>query len=250
MTNSFVPPRRRWFLAIVLSIAGVASALVGSAGTVQAAPRRAQPCGPVMFVVPGYQDGGAQKLLDPALAPEGANPVRIPYPNSATDINLYTDVDAGVANLRTALYNLYVTYGCDLNTKVYIVGFSLGALVAGTVLETEPPGRNIQGILFADGRRQPGESNWPGDPGGLIGHLPVPGPGGAGFRPLDGFKYPTLSLCNGPNSAGGSDLICFGGANLDSYFTSHPYYSFDVATELRIHGEGPYPHNLRNRVIP
>ncbi|WP_424863878.1 hypothetical protein [Streptomyces sp. MMS24-I29] len=251
MTRSFVPPRQRWFLAIVLSIASIASAVIGSAGTARAAPARpAQPCGPVMFVVPGWQDGGAQKLLDPALAPEGANPVRIPYPNSANDINLYADVDAGVANLRTALYNLYVTHGCALSTKVYIVGFSLGALVAGTVLETEPPGRNIQGILFADGRRQPGESNWAGDPGGLVGHLPVPGPGGTGFRPLDGFQYPTLSLCNGPNSAGGADLICFGGTNLDSYFTSHPYYSFDVAAELRIHGEGPYPHNLRNRVIP
>jgi hypothetical protein len=133
---------------------------------------------------------------------------------------------------------------------VYIVGFSLGALVAGTVLETEPPGRNIQGVLVADGRRQPDESNWPGDPGGLIGYLPVPGPGGAGFRSLDAFQYPTLSLCNGPNAAGGADLICFGGTNLDSYLTSHPYYSFDVATELSIHGEGPYPHNLRNRVIP
>jgi hypothetical protein len=233
-------------------ILGVAALLVAGllsgTGTAQAAP--AQACGPVMFVVPGYQDGGAQKLLDRNLAPGGADPVRIPYPNAVTDINLYADVDAGVANLRTALYNLYVTYGCDLDTKVYIVGFSLGALVAGTVLETEPPGRNIQGVLFADGRRQPGGSNWPGDPGGLVGHLPVPGPGGTGFRPLDAFKYPTLSLCNGPNSGGGADVICFGGSSLDSYFSSHPYYSFDVNAELSVHGEGPYQDNLRNRVIP
>ncbi|WP_344306506.1 hypothetical protein [Fodinicola feengrottensis] len=251
MTRRLSPPRLRWGLAIVLSIATAASVTIGSAAAAQAtAVRPAGACGPVMFVVPGYQDGGAFKLLDRNFSPGGADPVRIPYPNSVTDVNLYSDVDAGVANLRTALYNLYVTSGCDLSTKVYIVGFSLGALVAGTVLETEPPGRNIQGVLFSDGRRQPGESNWPGDPGGLIGYLNVPGPGGTGDRPLDGFKYPTLSLCNGPNSAGGADLICFGGNNLDSYRTSHPYYSFDVATELNIHGEGPYPYNLRNRVIP
>jgi hypothetical protein len=251
VTRNSGPPRQRWVLAIVLSISTVASVIIGSAGPAQAAAVRPdQPCGPVMFVVPGYQDGGAQQLLDRGRAPGGADPVRIPYPNAVTDINLYADVDAGVANLRTALYNLYVTYGCDLSTKVYIVGFSLGALVAGTVLETEPPGRNIQGILFSDGRRQPVESNWPGDPGGLIGYLNVPGPGGNSFRPLDAFQYPTLSLCNGPNSGGGADLICFGGNNLDSYFSSHPFYSFDVAAELSIHGEGPYPHNLRNRVIP
>ncbi|WP_410664865.1 hypothetical protein [Amycolatopsis sp. lyj-84] len=241
--------RFRLLTTAVLSVVTLASAIAG-AGAAQAAARPDGACGPVMFVVPGYQDGGAFKLLDRAFSPGGADPVRIPYPNSAGDINLYADVDAGVANLRTALYNLYVTYGCDLDTKVYIVGFSLGALVAGTVLETEPPGRNIQGVLFADGRRQPVESNWPGDPGGLIGHLPVPGPGGAGFRPLDSFRYPTLSLCNGPNSGGGADLICFGGTNLDSYFNSHPFYSFDVRAELSIHGEGPYPFNLRNRVIP
>lgn len=240
----------RLLATAVLSVVTLAGAIAGSGAAQAASARPDGACGPVMFVVPGYQDGGAQKLLDPALAPGGANPVRIPYPNSAGDVNLYADVDAGVANLRTALYNLYVTYGCDLDTKVYIVGFSLGALVAGTVLETEPPGRNVQGVLFADGRRQPVESNWPGDPGGLIGHLPVPGPGGAGFRPVDSFRYPTLSLCNGPNSGGGADLICFGGTNLDSYFSSHPYYSFEVGNELNIHGEGPYPNNLRNRVIP
>jgi len=251
MKKTFATASRRRILTLALSIAGITSVILGSAGAAQAVPARpARACGPVMFVVPGYQDGGAQDLLAPARAPGGANPVRIPYPNSVTDINLYADVDAGVANLRTALYNLYVTNGCDLGTKVYIVGFSLGALVAGTVLETEPPGRNVQGVLFADGRRQPGESNWPGDPGGLIGHLPVPGPGGTGFRPLDAFGYPTLSLCNGPRSAGGADVICFGGTNLDSYFSSHPFYSFNVGAELRTHGEGPYPHNLRNRVIP
>ncbi|MFF0149470.1 hypothetical protein ATK36_6268 [Amycolatopsis sulphurea] len=242
--------KRRWRpLAAVL----VLCSLFTAGGTAVAAPARtANACGPVMFVLPGYQDGGAFNLLKPELAPNGANPVRIPFPNAQQDINLYADVDAGVANLRTALYNLYVKSNCDLNTKVYIVGFSLGALVAGTVLETEPPGRNIQGVLFSDGRRQSGESNWPGDPGGLIGKLPVPGPGGAGLRPLDGFKYPTLTLCNGPRSAGGADGICFLGniADLNGYFTSHPFYTFDVGAELRAHGEGPYPNNLRNRVIP
>ncbi|SDY05985.1 hypothetical protein SAMN05421504_104377 [Amycolatopsis xylanica] len=233
----------RWLLAIALAVACV------PVGQAQAAPAK-RPCGPVMFVVPGYQDGGAFKLLDRNFAPDGADPVRIPYPNSQADINLYADVDAGVANLRTALYNLYVTYNCDLDTKVYIVGFSLGALVAGTVLETEPPDRNIQGVLFSDGRRQSVESNQPGDPGGLIGRLPFPGPGGAGLRPLDAFRYPTLTLCNGPRSGGGADVICFGGSDLNSYFTSHPFYSFDVAGELGVHGEGPYDHNLRNRVIP
>lgn len=224
-------------------------AATGAAAASAAPARAANACGPVMFVVPGYRDGG-HEMLDHA--PPGVDPVRIPYPNAETDINLYTDVDAGVANLRTALYNLYVTSGCDLDTKVYIAGFSLGALVAGTVLETEPPGRNIQGILFSDGRRQAQESNWPGDPGGLIGHIPVPGPGGPGLRPLDGFKYPTLSLCNGPRAGGGADGICFMSTitDLGGYFSSHPFYSFDVANELNIHGEGPYPNNLRNRVIP
>ncbi|MBB4684043.1 hypothetical protein [Amycolatopsis jiangsuensis] len=237
-------------MAAVLLLLG---SLFTTAAPAQAAPARtAGACGPVMFVLPGYQDGGAAKLLDPALAPEGANPVRIPYPNAAADVNLYADVDAGVANLRTALYNLYVTSQCDLSTKVYIVGFSLGALVAGTVLETEPPGRNIQGVLFSDGRRQSGESGWPGDPGGLIGHLPVPGPGGSGLRPQDGFAYPTLTLCNGPRAEGGADGICFLSTitDLSGYFSSHPFYSFDVGTELAVHGAGPYPGNLRNRVIP
>ncbi|TVT62613.1 hypothetical protein FNH05_00700 [Amycolatopsis rhizosphaerae] len=241
--------RRGWRTAAAVLMLWSLLAMTCTATASAAPARAANACGPIMFVIPGYQDGG-HEMLDHA--PAGANPVRIPYPNSATDINLYTDVDAGVANLRTALYNLYVKSNCDLGTKVYIAGFSLGALVAGTVLETEPPGRNIQGILFSDGRRQSQESNWPGDPGGLIGHIPVSGPGGSGLRPLDGFKYPTLSLCNGPRSAGGADGICFMSSitDLGGYFSSHPFYSFDVADELRIHGEGPYPNNLRNRVIP
>ncbi|PWV72552.1 hypothetical protein SAMN05421630_11287 [Prauserella marina] len=252
MTTRFSSRRRRWFTAAAAAVACVATVL--TSGAAQAAPAKqakaAKACAPVMFVVPGWQDGGAEKLLNRSFSPQGADPVRIPYPNAITDINLYHNVDVGVANLRKALYDLYVTHGCGLDTKVYIAGFSLGALVAGTVLETEPAGRNIQGILFADGRRQPVDSNVQGDPGGLVGHLPVPGPGGAGFRAHDAFKYPTLSLCNGPNSPGGADLICYGGTNLDSYFASHPFYTFEVARELNAHGEGPYPNNLRNRVIP
>ena len=241
--------RSRWRIAAAVLTLWTLVAATGATAASATPARPANACGPVMFVVPGYRDGG-HEMLDHA--PPGVNPVRIPYPNAESDINLYADVDTGVANLRTALYNLYVNSHCGLDTKVYLAGFSLGALVAGTVLETEPPGRNIQGILFSDGRRQSQDSNWPGDPGGLIGHLPVPGPGGSGLRPVDGFKYPTLSLCNGPNAAGHADGICFMSniGDLNGYFTSHPFYTFDVARELSVHGEGPYRNNLRNRVIP
>lgn len=245
MTTRFGARRRRWVTALALSFAAAAGLTIGPMPSAHAA----QPCGPVMFVVPGYTDGGALGMLNAATAPEGANPVRIPYPNAQQDVNLWSNVDIGVANLRTALYNLYVTSGCDLNTRVIIAGFSEGALIAGNVLETEPPDRNIQGILLADGRRQKEESNWPGDPGGVNGYLPFPGPGG-GFRPLDSFHYPTLSLCNGPNSPNGADPVCFGGQNLQGYFSVHPFYNFDLAHELGVHGAGPYPNNLRNRVIP
>lgn len=74
MTTRFGARRRRWVTALALSFAAAAGLTIGPAPSAQAA----QPCGPVLFVVPGYTDGGAAGMLNPATAPEA--PTRCAFP--------------------------------------------------------------------------------------------------------------------------------------------------------------------------
>jgi pimeloyl-ACP methyl ester carboxylesterase len=188
-------------------------------------------CSATMFVVAGWQNGG----LDPMLgsAPAGYVAQEVPYPNSTAEIvNAHGDVAAGVNNLNGAVNAFYDA--CGVDAPSIIVGYSLGALVAGDVLQTQPAERNIQGLVFSDARRLP-ESGYPGDPGGLEA-MPgwsavVPGEG------LRGFNNPTVSLCYH------EDSICFG---TSPYVIGHPEYTakhtayagWNVAHELDLHGWG------------
>jgi hypothetical protein len=173
-----------------------------------------------MFVVGGWQNGGLGEMM--ATAPPGYEVVPIQYPNAWFDLNFQYDVDMGVGALNWAVNDFYDHCG---NPPSIIAGYSLGALVAGDVLQTQPGWRNIQGIVFSDGRRL---WAYPGDPGGAEQTFPwaIPGNG------LRGFAHPTVTLCNAP------DPVCFGGTDIPAYFTTHGAYTFNVDHELWLHGWG------------
>ena len=209
--------KSRWKLLTALALL-----TAGIGVEVTSALPAAATCAPRMFVVAGYQNGGLGPLA--TNPPPGYEVVNVRYPNGMWDLNFDYDVNAGVNALNFAVNDYYDHCG---NPQALIVGYSLGALVAGNVLQTQPAYRNIQGLLFSDARRLPA---YPGDPGGAEGPYPwaIPGNG------LRGFQNPTVTLCNAP------DLVCFGGPDLPSYFTAHPDYTFNPALELQIHGWGNY----------
>lgn len=201
----------------------LASALAMTAATLIPASPASATCAPRMFVVGGFQNGGdGGRAALRANPPPGYEVVVVEYPSAWWDLNFEYDVSVGQARLDWAVNDFYDHCG---NPQALIVGYSLGAIVAGNVLQTQPASRNIQGVLFADARRLPA---YPGDPGGAEAVYPwaIPGNG------LRGFQNPTLTLCNAP------DPVCFGGPDIPAYFTTHPAYSFDVALELGLHGWG------------
>jgi len=207
--------RRRWPPALLAAGLLAAGLTIGTAAPAEAS------CAPRMFVVGGFTHGGEHEMA--TSAPAGYEVVVINYPNNWWDVNFQYNVDVGQGALNWAVNDFYDHCG---NPPSIIAGYSLGALVAGNVLQTQPAHRNIQGVLFADARRLPA---YPGDPGGLEAVLPwaVPGDG------LRGFQHPTLTLCNAP------DPICFGSYDAGAYFTTHPIYNgWNVAFELGLHGWG------------
>lgn len=214
--------------AAVLTVVGFTYLGASPAGAAPAAGY----CSPTMFVVAGWGQDHPAAILNSA--PAGYRSVNITYPNQMPwDPNPFHNVQVGVDQLNWQVNQLYDTCG---NIPVIITGYSLGAIVAGDVLQTQPAHRNIQGVLFSDARRLPA---YPGDPGGLEALFPfnlaVPGDG------LRGFNHPTLQLCFH------LDPICVGTwQNAPNYFfpmgpdqpTAHGAYSFDVAFELGLHGWG------------
>lgn len=205
-------------LASVISLISVSTGLV-----VLSADPSAASCAPRMFVVGGFQNGGLGEMM--GSAPPGYEVVSIAYPNNAWDLNFQHDVNVGVDALNWAVNDFYDHCG---NPDAIIAGYSLGAIIAGDVLQTQPAYRNIQGIVFADARRLPA---YPGDPGGAEAAAPwaIPGNG------LRGFQNPTLTLCNAP------DPVCFGGTDIPAYFTTHPAYNgWNIRFELDLHGWGNY----------
>lgn len=221
-------------LAALLTALLVAAGLAVSSSPAGAATTAGGACAPRMFVVGGWGQSDVSGLM--RTAPPGYQAVQIEYPNRLPwDPNPYFNVGSGVNNLNWAVNSYYDACG---NQPTIIVGYSLGAIVAGDVLQTQPSWRNIQGVLFSDARRLP--AYW-GDPGGLESLIPfnlaVPGDG------LRGFQNPTIELCFH------LDPICFGTwANSPNYFfplgpnqpTAHGAYSFNVSFELGLHGWGNY----------
>ncbi len=216
--------------AAVLAVAGFVTVGASPAG----AARAAGYCSPTMFVVDGW--GGTYPAALMNSAPAGYRSVHVTYPNRMPwDPDPHHNVRVGVDRLNWEVNRFHDTCG---NLPTIITGYSLGAIVAGDVLQTQPAHRNIQGVLFSDARRLPA---FPGDPGGLENLFPfnlaVPGNG------LRGFNNPTIELCFH------LDPICLGNwYNAPNYFfpmgpnqpTAHGAYSFNVAHELNLHGWGNY----------
>jgi len=182
-----------------------------------------------MFVVPGWRNGAVNEMS--GSAPGGYRVQVITYPNDAPaeqfPFRVAGDVQVGVDTLNWEVNQFYDACG---NQPTIIAGYSMGALVAGNVLQTQPEYRDIQGIVFSDGRRLPA---FDGDPGGaeaFHGAL-IPGDG------LRGFSQPTVTICNR------LDSVCFGTpdpvATVNNYLGHHTNYAgWNVAHELGLHGWG------------